>query len=43
MNNDDRPVPPIPAGLCGVKGCVFIAGHDDYALTGAVHSWGVGS
>jgi hypothetical protein len=27
-------VPPIPPGLCGVGGCVFLAGHP-----GATHSW----
>jgi hypothetical protein len=36
-------VPPVPRGLCGVGGCVFIKGHDQHALTGGTHSWEVRS
>lgn len=36
-------VPPIPEGLCGVGGCVYLAGHEtrEYPLTGveARHTW----
>jgi hypothetical protein len=29
-------IPPIPAGLCGDRGCVFTARHN------GLHSWEVG-
>jgi len=39
---DDEPalvVPPVPAGLCGVSGCVFIEGHALRAYSRGRHSW----
>jgi hypothetical protein len=31
--------PPVPAGLCGERGCVYLAGHLDRGQL--AHSWEV--